>query len=283
VNVELIADPRDARIAQLEQLLQVALSEIAALKAEVAELKAKLGQNSKNSSKPPSSDPPGVTGPVHEPSQRKRGAQPGHEGGTRRLLNPDRVVDHRPTNCRQCARQLAGDDAHPSQFQVFELPEMRPDVTEHRGHTLTCPDCRTQTSAVIPPEVLQHGFGPRMTALVALLTGRCRLSKRQVSEFFDEALNTPISIGAVCALEQDVSAALAVPVEEAAVAVRAQAVAHADETGWRENKKRAWLWVVVTGVAIVFRVARGRGAAVARELLEECGLWNEESSGDPAV
>ena len=122
---------------------------------------------------------------------------------------------------------------------------------------------------MVPPEVLQHGFGPAMTALVAYLTGRCRLSKRQVAEFFEEAFRVPISIGGVCKLEQDVSAALAAPVEEASAAVRVQPLVNADETGWWENKKRAWLWVAVTGVAIVFRVATSRGAGVARELLGE--------------
>jgi transposase len=106
-----------------------------------------------------------------------------------------------------------------------------------------------------------------MTALAAYLTGRCRLSKRQAIELFEEVLGTPISVGGVCALEQDVSAALAIPVEEAAAVVREQPVVNVDETGWREDKKLAWLWVAVTGVAIVFRVARGRGAAVVREML----------------
>src|SRR5437868_4297319 len=99
-----------------------------------------------------------------------------------------------------------------------------------------------------------------MTAFVAYLTGRCRLSKRQVSELLDEALGTPISVGGVCALEQDVSAALAAPVEEVRAAVRAQPVIYADESGWREDMKLAWLWVAVTNVAVVFRVARSRGA-----------------------
>lgn len=267
-------DPRDARIAQLEQLLQAALetivalrAEVAGLRAEVTELKAKIGQNSKNSSKPPSSDPPGVTRPALKPTGRKRGGQPGHEGSERRLLEPDFIVDYKPTGCRQCGRRLVGDDTNPSRFQVFELPAIRPEVTEHRAHTLKCPDCATETSEVLPANVLLHGFGPRMTALAAYLTGRCRLSKRQVSELFEEALGTPISVGGVCALEQDVSAALAVPVEEAAAAMRQQPVVNLDETGWREDKNLAWLWVAVTGVAVVFRVARGRGAAVVREIL----------------
>jgi transposase len=99
-----------------------------------------------------------------------------------------------------------------------------------------------------------------VAAYVAYLTGRCRLSKRQVVELFEDMFGTAISLGSVCSIEQDVAAALAAPVEEAREAVRQQTIIHADETGWREDKKKAWLWVAATSVAIVFKVARSRGA-----------------------
>ena len=220
-----------------------------------------------NSSKPPSSDGPGVKKAKAKRTGSKRGGQPGHEGAERRAVPVDDVVNYRPKRCRRCAHRLVGDDADPKRFQVVELPEIRPHVTEHRAHALTCPECRTVTRAPLPTDVLQHGFGPRLSAFVAYLTGRCRLSKRQVVELCEDALGTPISLGAVCAIEQDVSAALAAPVDEAAAAVRTQAVVHLDETGWREDKKLAWLWVVVTGVAVVFRVACTRGSVIAKELL----------------
>jgi transposase len=227
-----------------------------------------------------------VKRPATKPKGRKRGGQPGHEGAERRLLPPNKIIDHRPARCRKCARRLTGNDAEPTRFQVLELPEIKPHVTEHRGHALTCSGCGTLTREPLPAQVLQHGFGPRLSGLVAYFTGFGRLSKRQVVEVFEDALGTPISLGAVCALEQDVAAALAAPVEEARVAVRTQAVVHMDETGWREDKKRAWLWMAVTSVAIVFQVARGRGKAVAREILGENFLgrlvtdrWNAYNCG----
>jgi transposase len=185
------------------------------------------------------------------------------------MLTPDRVIDYKPEVCRRCAHGLVGDDAKPKRFQVFELPEIRPDVTEHRAHTLKCRECGAETSATIPTAVLQHGFGPRITALAGYLAGRCRLSKRQVVEFYEEVLGTPISAGGVCALEQDASAALAAPYDEASAQVHVAPLVNADESGWREDKKLAWLWVAVTDAVIVFRVARGRGKAVAKELLGE--------------
>jgi transposase len=261
------SDPRDLRIAELEALLAQALARIAQLERENAELKARLNQNSRNSSKPPSSDGPQVKRPPAGPSQRKRGGQPGHEGARRERLPADEIIDHRPTHCERCARPLSGSDPDAKWFQILELPEVKPVVTEHRAHALTCEACGAVTAGVWPDEVLLHGFGPRLSALVAYLTGRCHLSKRQVVELCEEAFDTPMSLGAVCALEQDVSAALAAPVEEARAAVRKQDVANMDETGWSEEKRRAWLWVAVTSVATVFCISRSRGSEVAQEML----------------
>jgi transposase len=155
---------------------------------------------------------------------------------------------------------------------VLELPQIKPIVTEHRAHALTC-GCGAVTAATLPDEAVLHGFGPRLSAVVAYLTGRCKLSKRQVVELADDLLSTPLSLGAVCAVEQDVSHALAAPVDQAREAVREQSLVHLDETGWREDKKRAWLWVAVSAVATVFQVARSRGGKVAREILGDkfCG------------
>jgi transposase len=270
---------RDTELADLRTLLSAALSEIGALRERVAllekeneELKARLNQNSQNSSKPPSTDGPGVKRPEMKKSVRKRGGQPGHEGAKRVRLPPDEVVNHHPSHCRKCSRRLTGNDPNPTWFQVVELPEINPRVTEHRGHALTCEDCGTLTEEPLPDEVLLHGFGPRLSALVAYLTGRCRLSKRQVVEFCSDALGTTMSLGAVCAIEQDVSAALAQPVEEVRAAVRKEAVVQLDETGWREDKRRAWLWVAVTSTAVVFQIARSRSGAIAREILGDTFL-----------
>lgn len=262
-------DPRDRRIAELEELLRAALSRIVTLESEVADLKAKLNQNSQNSSKPPSSDGPGTQRPATKSKGLKRGGQPGHDGHERRRLPPDRVIDHRPSSCRLCEATLSGDDPNAKWCQVLELPEIKPHVTEHRAHALTCADCGAVSEATLPDEALFHGFGPRLAAITAYLSGRCRLSKRQVSEILADVFGTPMSTGAVCAVEQDVSTALSAPVEEARQAVRQQSHVHLDETGWREEKRRAWLWVAVTSVATVFQIARSRGSKVVREILGE--------------
>jgi transposase len=266
----------DARIDELERKVQFLLlivekqaKRIDALEVENAELKAKLGQNSQNSSKPPSSDSPDTQRPKPLPKGRKRGGQPGHVKRERQRLPPDHVIDHKPERCRLCAAALFGEDPNAKWCQVLELPEVKPQVTEYRAHALSCADCGAVTEATLPDEALLHGFGPRLAAVTAYLTGRCRLSKRQASEILEEVFGTPMSTGAVCAVEQDVSVSLRTPVEEARKIVRQQPAVHLDETGWREDKKRAWLWVAVTSIATVFQVARSRGSKVAREILGE--------------
>ncbi len=96
-------DARDRCIDQLEAKLEWALARIAQLEAENAELRARLGLNSTNSSKPPSSDPPEVERGSRKPTGRKRGGQPGHKPHKRKLVPPDKVTrttDVLPDNCK---------------------------------------------------------------------------------------------------------------------------------------------------------------------------------------
>ena len=121
-------------IAQLLQVIAEQQVQIVALQARVADLEARLGQNSQNSSRPPSSDSPAVSRPAKRvPSGRKPGGQPGHEGHQRLLLpenEVDAIVPVKPRRCRRCGGRLRGVDAAPRRHQVTELPRVRPHVTE---------------------------------------------------------------------------------------------------------------------------------------------------------
>jgi len=259
-------DPRDARIAELE-------AEVAALKAQIFELLARLGQNSQNSSKPPSSDPPGTPRGAKEPTGRSRGGQPGHKAHKRERLPADRVVPVLPSHCHRCHRPLSGLDPAPRIHQIIELPEIRPGVTDYELHELTC-ECGAHTRASLPPGVPPGAFGPRLMAAAALCTSRYRMPKRMAQEFLRDLFGIQVALGSVSKMEQSVSTAIAAPVEEARAAVREQDVAHQDETGWQEGpeggrKARAWLWVTVTALITVFRIVRSRGAQVTKEMLGE--------------
>jgi transposase len=267
------------RARQLQQLVERLTRELAAasarisqLEAEVATLKARLAENSSNSHKPPSSDPPQAPRPQTEPSGRSPGGQPGHPKHERRFLPPDRTVTLRPERCSRCSHPLQGDDPQPERHQVVEVPPVRPDVTDYWIHSLGCPHCGEVTRAELPAGVPHRGFGPRLTAMITICSGKFRMSKRMVRELLADFLGVKLSVGSVANLEQEISLSLAEPTEEAAAHFHEAAIANLDETGWFEGTaagraRRAWLWVGVTAAVTVFKIAFSRGERVAKELL----------------
>jgi transposase len=128
-------DPRDARIAELERLLTLALEQVRVLTARVAELERRLGEQ--GSGKPPAS--PTSSKPKAEPSGRKPGGQPGHKGHRRELLPPTSVTECMPSSCRGCGEKLPPTpDENPLRHQVVDLPPIKPNVDEFRLHRVTC-------------------------------------------------------------------------------------------------------------------------------------------------
>jgi transposase len=255
-----------ALLAVFEELYQ----RVARLEKTVAELQARLGQNSSNSSRPPSSDPPQrKRKPPTPPSGRKRGGQPGHPRHERPLVTPDQVtgtIECKPAACRHCGEKLSGTDPEPSRHQVAELPPIAPHVTEYRLHQLTCAACGQRTRAAVPPQVPTGAFGPRLTAVLALLAGAYRLGKRPIRQLCADLFGLSISLGMICKLQKQVAGTLETPVAELCAYVRHQS-ANVDETGWREANRRAWLWTAVTRLATVFVIAKSRSADVVRNLL----------------
>jgi transposase len=246
-------------------------AEIESLKTEVAALRERLGQNSRNSSRPPSSDPPQAGRPSRrESSGNKQGAQVGHQGAGRShkpAVEVDSVIDLRPERCRSCGRSLEGDDPTPARHQVTEVPPAHAKVIEYRRHTLGCATCGVKTAAEWSAEVPEGSFGARLQATIAYLTGRLGLSHRDCVEALSVLHSAKVSLGSVSALQRQVSHALAAPVETAREFVRRQAVNNVDETGWREQSKLNWLWVNATPHVTAFRVAARRDSATAREVI----------------
>ncbi|MGH7298289.1 MAG: IS66 family transposase [Polyangiaceae bacterium] len=246
---------------------------VEALLERVRELEARLKEHSGNSSRPPSSDPPWAPRKAKKPTGNKPGGQPGHEGTSRELVRvPDANVNHvYPTTCRGCGHALSSANARehsgPLRHQVTELPPLVATVSEHQLHELECPDCGLRTRAPLPVGVPARAFGPRLQAVAAHLVGHHRQSRRLTAEFLTETCGAPISVGAVSALERATSAALEKPYAEAKAALELARSVGADETGTREGRRRAWLWVAVTQLVTVFRVDPRRSRAALLALL----------------
>jgi transposase len=247
--------------------------QVAELKAEVAQLQADLAAAKKtprNSSLPPSSEHPHSKPPPTKPkSKRRRGGQPGHPKHERALIPTEQcneVVGHKPDNCRRCGRLLVGTDPAPLRHQVWEIPKIKPLITEHQRHRLGCP-CGTTTCAPLPPGVPQGQAGPRLIALAALLMGSFRQSKRRVALFLEQVLGQPCSPGWVVKLQNQATAALRPSYDHWAKQLPLQAVLGIDETPTREAQAKAWLWTAVAANFTVFTIRTTRQATVLKDLL----------------
>lgn len=256
----------------VQEVVLALLVRVEALEAEVADLREQLNRNSTNSSQPPSRDGPevGSKGAGDSKQDRSPGGQPGHPGHQRSLVPPEQLkesFDLKPGQCRQCGQPLAGTDPAPHRHQVTEIPPVVAEVTEYRLHTLGCGACGAETRAELPPGVPSGAFGPRLQAMVALLSGRYHLSKRDVAEVMTDFFQAQLSLGSVVALEQRTSQALKEPVDQARQHLQQQPAVHLDETGWTEGTQKAWLWVAATSLVAVFVIRASRGGQVVRELL----------------
>jgi len=235
-------------------------------------LEERVNQTSRNSSKPPSSDPPSVVRPRRPPSGRKAGGQPGHEGHGRELKREehvDHLIEVKPTACARCGGLLLGEDPQPLRHQVTDIPPVKPIVTEYRQHTLWCQACGEDTRAAWPAGMPMGRFGARLQAMVGYLMGRVGMSHREVHDVLAAVFQVEVGLGSITALQQAVSVALEGPVAEAGHYVQRQPMRNVDETPWRERAKRVWLWVKSTPRATAFRILKTRGAVSARALLGE--------------
>jgi transposase len=252
-----------ALVQQYEQRLQ-------ALQRKVDQLTERLNQNSTNSSRPPSSDPPHIKRRPPKPSSgRQRGGQPGHARQQRPLVPPEQIkqaIPVKPSACGKCGQALSGQDPQPRRHQVAEIPPVRAEVTEYRLHRLTCMACGTRTSASLPAGVPTGAFGPRLQALLAVLAGGYRLGKRPIRQLAYDLFGLSISTGMVAKLERATAEALQQPMAELEEHIRSQD-ANVDETSWREAMHKAWLWVAVTPLVTVFHIAATRCGKVAEGLL----------------
>jgi transposase len=261
--------------------------QIARLEARIERLEEQLRQNSRNSSKPPSSDPPKTRRERRaearakakerrraERERRKAGGRPGH-GGSGRGLAPedqvDEIVEHYPEACSGCGHRFSEAERRPSRrfgrHQVSELPEIAVIVTEHRTHRLRCPDCGAKTTAKPPPELSGSAFGPRAQAAVVTLSARNRVSRRDMAELAGEPFGLELSVGAVDAICQRASDALARPHERLTASVLASPALNVDETGWRTAGEGRALWTATAPDAAVFRVAENRHRDRLTELI----------------
>jgi len=277
-------------VEKLGQRIKESEQKLADKESQNQELLEKINRTSNNSSSPPSTDPPGSKKPEKKKkSGKKRGGQPGHKRHSRFLYESEEceaVLNHHPETCSCCGEQLSGEDAHPYRHQIVEIPPIKPIVVEHRLHQLVCDNCGTSTRATLPADVNPTGYGVRLVALVAVLSGLYRHSQRMVQNALADVFGITMSLGMVNKLRLEASSALEIVVEEAKAYVQNSRVVGADETsfaqgnvdGCNEKKSQAWLWVAVTPLVAFFQITLSRCTETAKSLLGESfsGILNSD-------
>jgi len=275
---------KDAYIKQLEEEIIQLKKYITTLEKRIEELERLMGMNSRNSSKPPSSDPPGMSVELPRRRRRKRGARNGHQPHLRELLPEKFVKEHihlKPEICTCGSTNLKETDQEPLLHQVVDIPPIAPEVIEYVQHIFQCRKCGAFIYQPLPDEFKRRYFGPGVLSIVGILTGTLNTSKRKALAMMNQVFSVPMSLGGLSNCEAQVADALEQPYNEVARHVRAQQAAHADETGWpRGNRQKGWLWTLCCSTSAFFMVHANRGQDAARKLLGSfagvlhCDRWS---------
>jgi len=257
---------------EAQAIIRALLGEMVELRARIEELERQVkGKTPQNSSLPPSTQHPhNRPQPPRHKSKKKRGGQHGHKKHERPLIPTDECDDvHRlrPTECRRCGTKLSGSDPEPLRHQVWELPEIKPIVTEYQRHRLTCPACGETTCAELPEGVPQGQSGPRLMAFVALLMAYYRQSKRRTADFLSTLLGQPCCPSLTVKIQNQVTTAVRPSYEALAAQLPAQEQLSIDETGTKEANGKAWLWTFVARMFTVFAVRATREATALTTFL----------------
>lgn len=276
---------KDAYIKSLEKKIEMLEKRVEQMQKHIDNLEQRLGMNSQNSSKPPSTDPPGTTVVLPRKLRRKkRGARKGHQPHLRSLLPSEKVTERIelvPDRCLCGGIHLKKTTDEPLRHQIIDLPPIKPDVTEYVQPVYRCRDCGELVYQPLPDDIKRRHFGPGILSLIGILTGSLNTSKRKALALINELFGIPMSLGGLSACEEQIAQVLAAPHKELLDHMQQQPVAHADETGWpRGNRKKGWLWTLCCAGAAVFMVQAGRGQAAAKKLLGtfagtlHCDRWS---------
>ena len=253
--------------AELRQQLAARDATILELQQAVAELRRQLGQDSSNSSKPPSSDgfkkKPRIAGSLRGISGKKSGGQAGHKGDTlRQLATPDKIERHDAKACAHCAARLSAKMVTGvEKRQVFDLPEPRLEVTEHQAAVYTCARCHGTTKAAFPDGVVSPvQYGPRVKATAVYLNVAQLIPEDRVAEVMSDLFGArSLCPASLVAWAEKKAIALEPLTQHIAGLVARAAVRHLDETGFRIGGKGWWLHTVSTASLTHYRVTQRRG------------------------
>lgn len=263
-------EPVQRYISQLEDLVMKLLKETKDLKKRVTKLETRVNKNSQNSSKPPSSDSPYDKPPKKgKTGKRTRGGQKGHKGHQQKLMEPTSENLLFPDACSCGCSSFDPKSIKPFYtHQVIELPEIKMDVLHFILNQGKCTQCGNIVKAQLPKE-RQTGYGPRLSALIAEVSGIQGNSRDTVRTFCQSVLNFSISSGAIQKVIDRASEALRPVYDKIGDIARNSEVNYIDETSWLQNGSLNWLWVMVNNTVAYFMIHKNRSKVAFLELIQD--------------
>ncbi len=233
------------------------------LTADIADLRSRLKMNSRNSSKPPSSD--GYAKPAPKSRRVRSGKKPGKQPGDpghhlAQRADPDATTVHPPSTCENCGHDLSDAEVTGTiRRQVFDLPPVALFCTEHQAERRRCA-CGTETTGTFPPEATAPAcYGPALRAYVCYLVTRQHLPVARVAELLRDTYGAPVATGTIVSMVQEGAAMLEEFLAQVKDLLRGSEVAHADETGLRVHAHLQWVHAVSTGDLTLYHLDTERG------------------------
>ncbi len=260
----------DQRICTLEEQVQDLTKRLELSEQRVGELEGQLAKNSRNSSKPPSSDGYKKPAPksLRKKTMRKTGGQPGHQGSTlKQVEKPDRTQYHRVLKCACCGKMLSNEiPGKIERRQVFDLPPLQLEVTEHQGETKLC-ECGHLNHAAFPEGVTAPTqYGPGIKAVASYLKNYQLTPYARTCELLGDLFGCAISQGTLATILSECASRLKTPLEQIKKQVEESAVVHLDETGLRVENKLHWMHTASTHTATYYGIHARRGTVAMDDI-----------------
>lgn len=264
---------KPATIEQCHLVIDALAAELAVLRGQVVVLQERLALDSRNSSKPPSSDGPGRGNRAQRrASARKRGGQKGHPGAFRALVpeaQVDRVQECVPPAVCSCGAAVSV-RGKPERHQVFDIPPVQPVVSEYRLYSGVCAGCGAVLPATLPAGVPRGQIGPRALATIGTLGTKYQMPQLKIRDLLAQLTGLSFSVGAISQAHGKVAAALAAPVAEATRSLTQASVVHMDETRYgREGSSGNWVWAAIQKQLAIYAVLPSRARYVIHDLIGE--------------
>lgn len=265
-------------LEKTKDLLKLAFNQIMQLNKEISDLKQKLNKNSKNSSKPPSSDQKSNTSDVNKKKRKSR------EGKNRELFSKediDKTVECFSEKCPCCGSQNIEILPIFEILQQIELPEVKAIIIEYILKKYRCHSCDKNFKANLPEGTPYSAFGSNLMALLSTLTGVYHLAKREAIQLIKDLYGIDISLGSVPNLEERVANALD-PIYQKIYdfIINNNLTKHFDETSWRNNGKRHYVWIATCSEAAIYRIDRYRNKLAFEKLIKNQDFTNKGCVSD---